>query len=83
MAYMDTTELAFAKGYYHIGLEKFGVVRLEENTPEEIREKFWREWPKYHKKVTDLQKQGIFDSKYPILPMVDPDENKKHYEGGE
>ena len=79
MAYNGYSELSFADGYYHIGFEGPGIVKIDENTPENIKMKFWEEWPKFHKKVVERQKKGIFDSRYPILPWDDPEENKKHY----
>ncbi len=80
MSYNFAPELSFARGYYHIGFEGNGIVTLDENTPEDIRKRFWEIWPDFHKKVTDLQKNGVFKSCYPILPFDDPEENKRHYE---
>ena len=79
MSYVDTTDLSFADGYYHIGFKGFGVVELDENTPLDIQKRFWEVWPFFHKMVVERQNNGLFSSKYPILPEEDPEENKKHY----
>ena len=78
MAYTNTTEIAFASGYYHIS--SFGVVTFKEGTPKDMIERFWEVWPSFRQKVIALQRQGILDSRYPILPWEDPEENRKHYE---
>lgn len=80
MAYNFAPELSFAEGYYHINFDGNGIVTLDEDTPDDIRERFWKEWAAFHKKVTDLQRKGIFKSCYPILPFEDPIENRVHYE---
>ena len=81
MAYNGYSELSFADGYYHIGFEGFGVVTLDPDTPEDIKNQFWKAWPEFHKKVIEREKRGLFDEKYPVLPFEDPTKNKKHYIG--
>ena len=76
MTLIDTTELKFARGYYHIGFHGFGVVTLDDDTPPEIRDRFWKVRSEFHKKVVDMEKRGIYDSRYPDLPFEDPEENK-------
>ena len=83
MAYNGIAELAFAEGYYHIGFEGVGIVSFEEDTPEEVKEKFWKVWPTFHAKVVELEKVGVISSKYPFLPLEDPEENRKHYIKGD
>lgn len=80
MAYNGCNELKFAENYYHINFDGHGVVTLDEDTPAEIRKEFWEKWPDFHKKVVELEKQGIFDSRYPVLPFEDPIENRINYE---
>ena len=67
-------ELTFASGYYHI--DAHGVVTLAPDTPPEIRERFWKVWPDFQKKVIALEKQGIYSSAYPYLPIEEPDPNR-------
>ena len=55
-------ELTFASGYYHI--DAHGVVTLAPDTPPEVRERFWKVWPAFRKKVIALEKQGIYSSAY-------------------
>lgn len=77
MSYNGPKELRFAEFYYHITAE--GIVVLDDDTPEEIKKKFWEVWPDFHAKVAALEKEARFSSRYPILPLEDPEENKKHY----
>ena len=67
-------ELTFASGYYHI--DAHGVVTLAPDTPPEIRERFWKVWPDFRKKVIALEKQGIYSSAYPYLPIEELDPNR-------
>ena len=82
MAYCGYEELKFAHGYFHIGFAGNGIVTLDDDTPEEIRRRFWEAWPSFHKKVVERQKKGIFSSAYPVLPFEDPVENRRNYETG-
>ncbi len=75
---MHNQELSFALGYYSIKAD--GMVVFSEKTPEEIKKRFWDVWPSFRKKVIDMQNEGKFSSMYPVLPDVDNEENRKHYE---
>ncbi len=55
------------------------MVEFREDTPPEIIKEFWRIWPEYHAKVVARQESGLFSSAYPMLPDVDPNENRVHY----
>ena len=74
MAYYN--ELSFASGYYHI---EYGIVTLDENIPKNIRDRFWETWPSFRKKVIETEKQGLFLSRYPFLPIEDEDPNMEQY----
>ena len=67
-------ELTFASGYYHI--DAHGVVTLAPDTPPELRVGFWKVWPDLLKKVIALEKQLIYSSAYPYLPIEEPDPNR-------
>lgn len=78
MAYFSPEELAFAEGYFHITPR--GIVEFAEGTPQEIQDRFWKVWPSFHKKACEHWDQGLIDSRYPALPTVDPEENRRHYD---
>lgn len=75
MAYFN--ELSFADKYYSI---RRGIVTFKENTPDDIRKRFWEVWPAFRKKVIETQKKGIYRSDYPYFPMTDEDPNRHQYE---
>ena len=70
-------ELSFAEKYYSIGLG--GIVTLREDTPPDIRKRFWEVWPEFRRKVIDMEKHGIYRSSYPHLPIEEPDPNLHQY----
>ena len=75
MAYYN--ELSFASGYYHIDCK--GVVTFADNTPDDIKRKFWEIWPEFRRTVIELEKKGIYKSRYPFLPIEDEEPNKDQY----
>lgn len=72
-------ELRKYEGYVRIGWKGSGVIEFEQNTPSEVIDAFWKMWPKYRAEVIALQRSGNWRSSYPILPEVDPNENRIHY----
>lgn len=80
MSFTGISDLSFADGYYHINSGGFGVVTFEDNTPDSIKERFWKERPWFREKVIEMQTKGIYSSKYPVLPFDDPEENKRNYD---
>ena len=75
MSYYD--EFSFAAGYYHI--DPRGIVTFSENTPQEIKDRFWEVWKEMRPFIIEREKKGLISSRYPFLPIEDEDPNKDQY----
>lgn len=72
-------EIRKYEGYVRIGWKGHGVIEFAEETPQEVIDAFWKMWPRYRAEVVERQNSGEFSSAYPMLPDVDPNENRIHY----
>ena len=74
MSYFN--KLSFASGYYH--LRGDGIIELKENTPPEMRKRFWKVWKEFRKEIIESEKRGYFPSTHPWIP-IEEDPNLEQY----
>ena len=75
MAYFN--KLSFAIGYFTI--QPDGVIRILKPMPPEMRERFWRTWVEFRKEIIAAEKQFIFVSYHPYIPITEEDPNAPQY----
>ncbi|MEE0776513.1 MAG: hypothetical protein U0M15_05600 [Bacillota bacterium] len=61
----------YASGYYYVKLD--GTVVIKSNMPQDIKERFLKEWEEHIKEVKAHREKGIYDSRDIINFSAEPE----------